>query len=67
MKIQISPEDLNLSEIMKMDLQLKEGTPGTADAKVEIKTTNSSIPSALYYTLIPKGPTDVRKMKYLEI
>ena len=39
----------------------RTNTPGQADAKVEIKTTNSLIPSALYYTLIPKGPTDVRK------
>ena len=40
---------------------VREGTPGTADASVKIKTTSSDIPSALYYTLIPKGSSDVRK------
>ena len=39
----------------------RTGTPGNADAKVEIDTSSSQIPSAFYYTLVPKGPTDVRK------
>ena len=39
----------------------REGIPGDPDAKVQIKTTNNDIPSSLYYTLIPKGPADVRK------
>ena len=39
----------------------RTGTPGNADAKVEIDTASPQIPSAFYYTLVPKGPTDVRK------
>jgi len=39
----------------------RTGTPGTADAKVEIQTTFEDVPRTLFYTLVPKGPIDERK------
>ena len=39
----------------------RTGTPGFADAKVEIDTSSPQIASAIYYTLVPKGPADIRK------